>query len=126
MNRYDVIVNGVTLPLAERGGISVTPNRIYSSNAGRNSSTGDFIGDVIAVKYTLSLTFPPLDAEQMKTLWNLFSGTKSDHTVQFVTPEGRQRTIVCYNTEITPVMRHFSLREKKAYYEGVTLELIER
>lgn len=58
-------INGVRMPDPQLNGITITKQKIWSSNTGR-SSEGGMIGDVIARKLKLQITWPPLsDAEVM-------------------------------------------------------------
>lgn len=60
-------INGVTVPDPKYGGINVTDENIWSSNTGR-SSTGKMIGDIVARKATIDVSWPPLTYGQMKTI----------------------------------------------------------
>ena len=60
-------INGVTVKEPKLGGISVTDESIWSSNTGR-SSTGKMIGDIVATKTTIEVSWPPLTYGEMKTI----------------------------------------------------------
>lgn len=126
MNKPEFIVDGITLPTPSADGFAITPNRIWSSNAGRNSSTGRFVGDVIAVKYTVTLTYEYLDDAQMQLLWSITSGAEPWHTLIFPLNDGSTRKITCYIADPTYTMRRFDMRRKTAFYSGVTIEMIEQ
>lgn len=126
MNKPEFIVDGIKLPTPSEDGFAVTPNKIWSSNAGRNSSTGRFVGDVIAVKYTVTLTYKHLADAQMQLLWNITSDAAAWHTLIFPLNDGSVRKMICYIADPTYTMRKFDMRKKTAVYTGVTVEMIEQ
>ncbi|MCC8136123.1 MAG: hypothetical protein LIO40_05580 [Ruminococcus sp.] len=125
MNKPEFIVDGITLPTPSREGVEITPNRLWSSNAGRNSSTGRFVGDIIAVKYTVKLTYETLSEEEMQLLWNLTANLTAWHTLDFPL-NGSVKTMTCYISDVTYTLRRFNMKLEKAFYKGVTVEMIEQ
>lgn len=121
----ELILDGVTLPTPAQSGITVTPNRLWSANAGRNTATGKFLGDIIAVKYTVSVTYDHLTDEEMQRIFGLLNTLQPWHTLIFPLAGGTKK-ITCYAADAAYTMRRFSVREKCAYYDGVTLEFIEQ
>lgn len=126
MDKPEYILDGIKLPTPGKSGAAVTVNRIWSSNAGRNSSTGLFIGDIIARKYTVALTYETLTQDEMQILWNVTSTAEPWHTLVFPLNDGSIRSITCYTADVTYTIRRFDLRSRKVYYDGVTLEMIEQ
>lgn len=127
MNKPEYILDGIVLPVPAAGGAVITPNKIWSSNAGRNSSTGKFVGDVVALKYTVSLTYDALSQEQMQILWNAAANLTAWHRLTFPLFDGSSiKTIICYITDPSYTLRRFDMRTKKPVYEGVTIEFIEQ
>lgn len=124
-SKPEFIVDNVVLPTPTADGFSVKENRIWSSNAGRNSSTGLFVGDVIAVKYTVRIVYERLDDAQMQLIRNVLSGADPWHSLQFPI-DGATKKIICYCADPEYVMRRFDLKKKQAAYSGVTLEFIEQ
>ncbi len=125
MEKPEFILDGIALPTPPRSGAAITANRLWSSNAGRNSSTGRFVGDVIAIKHTVVLTYETLTEEEMQRLWNFTSTLQAWHTLTFPLNNGT-KTVTCYISDPTYTLRRFDMREKKAYYDGVTFEMIEQ
>ncbi len=125
MNKPELILDGVTLPTPARDGITVTPNHLWSENAGRNTATGKFVGDIIAVKYTVTVTYNTLTDEQMQLLFGFSSSMKPWHSLRFPCG-GKLKTISCYIPDVNYTMRRFDMREKRAYYNGVIIEFIEQ
>lgn len=63
-----MIINGITVATPKHGGVVITEEPIWASNTGR-SSTGKMIGDIVAWKTTIAVTWPPLsftDAEKIR------------------------------------------------------------
>ena len=60
-------INNVTVKEPKLGGVSVTDEPIWSSNTGR-SSTGKMIGDIVAWKTTIEISWPPLTFAEMKAI----------------------------------------------------------
>lgn len=60
-------INGVTVRSPAKGGIVVTDEPIWSSNTGRATS-GKMVGDIIAWKTTVDVTFPPLSFSESKKI----------------------------------------------------------
>ena len=125
MADYRILLDGAELPVPLRDGIKVTANHIWSGNAGRNATTGDFVGDIIAVKRTVTLSFPQLTGEQMQILWNIHSGTAPWHRLEYPF-EGRRNAMICYIADPTYTLRRIDVKTGRTVYLGVTLELIER
>ncbi len=125
MNAPELILDGVKLPTPTREGIAITPNRIWSENAGRNTATGKMVGDIIAVKYTVSVTYSQLSDEEMQLIFDLLSAVDPWRTLRFPLKDGT-RAMICYAADPTYVMRQFDMHKRCPYYSGVTLEFIEQ
>ena len=127
MNRPTVVLDGVTLPPLAQDGLEVTAEKIWSQNAGRSTSTGDFSGDIIAVKYTVRLAFGRLSTEQFRTLWGLVSGVTAFHTLKFPLPQANganDKTIRCYSVSPTGNLHHWESDSGEVYYDGFGIECI--
>ena len=51
------------MPGLKLNGLTVTKEKIWSKNTGR-AANGEMVGDLIAIKYTLKCSWPPLTREQ--------------------------------------------------------------
>lgn len=118
---------GVKLPPCALGGIRITPQQQMSKNAGRNALTGLFTGDVVNIKFVVNLSWNRLSEEQFNIIDECFNNCISDHriTMRLRPSEGyRQRSYYVaagsYNYSVQVQMGD------KVYYEGVTVQLIER
>ena len=59
----DIEIDGVAMPGLKLNGLTVTKEKIWSKNTGR-AANGEMVGDLIAIKYTLKCSWPPLTREQ--------------------------------------------------------------
>lgn len=118
-------LDSIDLPVPAQSGISVTANRLWSENAGRNTATGKFVGDIIAMKHTVIVTYEHLTEEEMQLLFDLTANLQPWHELIFPLKGGTKK-ISCYVADPTYVMKKYNVRERKTYYDGVTLEFIER
>ena len=60
--------------LPEPSEISTSDEIIWSANTGRSSETGKMIGDVIAKKKTINITWRMITAAQASTIFNCMPG----------------------------------------------------
>ncbi len=119
------VLDDQQLPTPAADGYTITPNHIWSANAGRNSSTGKFTGDIIAVKHTVTLTYAALSQAEMQLLWDIQSGLQPWHILQYTQFDGTRRVMTCYIADVSYTMRRFDLRTQRPCFAGVTLEMIE-
>lgn len=134
MASYGQIVIGATenggtaLPKPALNGIAIANEPIWSSKTGRNSS-GNMIGDIIAWKKTISITWGPLsfsDAALIRDtiinagaffkLWYYDTNTSSG------TPVRTSSTVYCGNIPRTL----YSLASGKRLHSGLTIQFIEQ
>ena len=62
-------INGVAMPEPAHEGVQVTDEPIWSSDTGR-SQTGKMVGDIVAWKTTVAVTWPPLSFADSQRLRN--------------------------------------------------------
>lgn len=62
-----MVINGVEVATPKQGGVVITDEPIWASNTGR-SSTGKMIGDIVAWKTTIAVTWPPLSFADAKKI----------------------------------------------------------
>lgn len=122
--KTDVYIDGVKLPTCEEGGISVTLNKLYASNAGRSNTTGEFIGDIVALKYDVNLTWLPLYESEMHTLSSLADTAKVEHTVKMMFNGKEYEERECY---IADFMRVTKIQTPSGIlvYENPTMHIVE-
>lgn len=126
MNQPKIFCDGTALPAPAREGLHVTLNRLWSQNAGRNTATGDFIGDIIAQKYTVSITYDSLTEEEMQQIWALVGSSAAFHDLQFPMPDGTSKKARGYFADPESVLRWWDARHRKSCYGSLTLEFVEK
>lgn len=113
------------LPMPSEGGVQFTPERIWSQNAGRSSSTGKFVGDVICVKYTVTLTYDKLTEDQVQPLLQLTDTPTAFWRLEFPR-NGNTRNIECYIAPPTYTVKRWNPELEIYEYMDVVLEFIQR
>lgn len=122
--KTDVYIDGVKLPTCAEGGISVTLNKLYANNAGRSTTTGEFIGDIVALKYDVNLTWLPLYEDEMNTLLSLADTAQVEHTVKMMFNGKTYEERECYIADFTRVTKIQTLSGILAY-ENPTMHIVE-
>lgn len=56
-NTVTITIDGTQLPPMKESGLTIIPHKLWAANAGRNSCTGEFVGDLVAIKYELQLSW---------------------------------------------------------------------
>ncbi|MGN1133246.1 MAG: hypothetical protein ACI4RN_02205 [Oscillospiraceae bacterium] len=119
-----IIIDGAELPPADESGLSITPQTIWSQNAGRISSTGKFVGDIKAIKYDVQYKRSRCTSSEFAVINNAVNNLTSIHTVTL--PIGndyvQKRFYVGSGTFSYSVKRYFN---GDPVYENVSFELIE-
>lgn len=119
----NIIVDGVTLPPPTEGGISYAPELIWSENAGRTGNC-TFVGDVKAVKGTLSISWGTLTYAQVSLIRSVFSNVgKPFFNVTFTDDTGNRKTMRCYSTMPSSSIRTYS--KENGSLTGVSVDLVE-
>ena len=113
------------LPTPAEGGVKITPERIWSQNAGRSSTTGKFTGDVIAVKHTVSITYDSLWESEVQPLFALTDTTTPFWILRYPLNTS-VKSIHCYIAPPTYTVRRYDTERGEYRYEGITLEFIEQ
>lgn len=60
-------INNVVMPSPKPEGLTITEEKIWSSNTRRNNK-GNTVGTIIAIKTTMDITFPPLTYKEIKKI----------------------------------------------------------
>ena len=119
----------ITLPEPARGGITVTDEPIWASNTGRNTK-GKMIGDIVAWKTTIEVTWPPLTYSQARTIRNAIRGAGEFFSIKYPDIEEGQtvatmettKTVYCANIP----RALYSLSPKYPRYDGITIQFVEQ
>lgn len=122
------VANATALPTPSINGISVANEPIWSSKTGRNAS-GKMIGDIIAWKKTISISWPPLTMTEAALIRDTIIACGPfmnlwyyDTSVSNGTPQRERITVYCGNIPRTL----YSLATGKQLISGITIQFIEQ
>ena len=113
--------NGEAMP--EPQSISVSPEKIWSSNTGRSDS-GKMNGDIVAIKTNLKIQWGVLTAEQTELIDKYLSKAFFECTYLNPTKANAEETKEFYAG--TPTYPVYSYADGLPKYKGVGVDLIER
>lgn len=128
MTKPVYLLDGEVLPPLAKDGFTFSFEPIWSQNAGRSTSTGEMVGDIVAVKYTARLTFNRLSAEEFASVFAIVSSSEAFHTLEFPHPSAPnvRKTIRCYFAPTGASFQAWYAADRTGYYDGLTLECIEK
>lgn len=104
---YNLSIDGVALPSPKKDGVTVTEEKVWSSNTGRSASA-KMLGTLVAIKTTVKIDWPDLSPAQAALIRSVVSNPSSpfsllkytdidgntvEKTVYFGTPTYTIRTI---------------------------------
>lgn len=119
-----IIVDGVTLPPPAVDGITITPEAIWSNNAGRTSSC-EFVGDIRAVKTTLSISWNNLTYADVKKIRAAFTHFgKPFFNITFTDDTGTRQTVRCYST--LPSSSIHTYRDSAGNVTGMAVDIVQK
>lgn len=114
-------INGVTL--REPKSLTVSPEKIWSSNTGRGDN-GKMVGDIVAIKIKLKIEWGILKASEIEIIDDLISKAFFDCT--FLNPrKGNEEDTLTFYAG-TPTYPVYSYVKGYPEYTGVAVELIEQ
>lgn len=89
-------INGVKVKAPKIGGISRKSEKVWSKNTGR-TATARMQGTIIAIKKTLSISWPPMTQEEQEVIESQISNQAVPFsTLELTKPNGEIETIECY------------------------------
>lgn len=119
-----MIINGITVATPKQGGVVVTDEPIWAGNTGR-SSTGKMIGDVVAWKTTIAVTWPPLSFSEAKKIRDAIKNADAFFTIKyhdFSASTMTEKTVYAGNVPRTL----YSLSAGHQRYSDITITFIEQ
>lgn len=123
----DIWIDGVKLPTADRSGISITPQTIFSQNAGRNSATAKFTGDIKAIKYDITYSKSYATQEEFELIDSLVNNMRSIHQVKLcLRPSDGYVTKYFYIGSGTFSYTITRCVNGRTHYEGLSFQMIEQ
>lgn len=118
----ELVIGGVTMPTLKKEGLTISKEKIWSSNTGR-AANGDMIGDLIGIKYTLDCEWPPLSREQAAVVDAAVS--PAFFNVTFTDPGSNSRVTKRMYAG-TPTYQVYSYVNGVKTYNGVKVTLIQK
>lgn len=116
-------INGVRMPEPKyNGGISITKETIWSSNTGR-ATDGTMVGDIIAEKDKLKITWGPLSGAEVMQINSAIS--PAFFPVEYKDPGSNAYVTKTFYAG-TPTYPVYSYAAGVPQYTGVTVDLVEQ
>lgn len=123
-------INEITVATPKHGGVVITDEPIWASNTGR-SATGKMIGDIIAWKTTIAVTWPPLSFKDTETIRNAIMNAEPFFKIQYydfnTDPNTKEPVIqekIVYASNIPRTM--YSLAKGYRKQTDVTITFVEQ
>lgn len=117
-------INGVTMPTPALEGLTISTEKIWSSDTGRTSA-GKMVGTIVAVKTTISITWPVLTMDQVAVIEAAVSDQDAPFVpIQYTDMTGQTVTKTVYFG--TPTYTVYSWADGLQYVESVKVEGIEQ
>lgn len=120
---YDLTFDGVKMPVPAREGIKPGDQIIWASNSGRVANA-EFVGDVIAVKKTLEITWNRLTYAQFDTIRSHL--TRLGHpfiTVNYTDSDGIRKSFTGYTEGASSTIVTYTA---DGQIEGVVVNIVEK
>lgn len=117
--------NGVAMPIPKQGGFSISKNKIWSRNAGRNDA-GSMVGTIIAVKKKIEIEWPPLTTDQVHLIDSIVSDPDNPFVpVEYTDEAGNVTEITGYFGDVSYPVYSMNAAGKQII-SGVKLSGIEQ
>lgn len=119
-----MVINNVEVATPKIGGITVTDEPIWASNTGR-SSTGKMIGDIVAWKTTVAVSWPPLSFDEAKKIRDTVKNAGPFFVIKYYDFDAK--TMVGKTVYANKLPRTlYSLADKNQRYKDITITFIEQ
>jgi len=116
-------IDGVKMPTPKQpGGIVIMKEKIWSKNAGR-AANGVMVGDIVAIKNKLQITWPPLSPDQVIAIDAVIS--KAFFAVKYLDPSSNTLVTRIFYAG-TPTYSVYSYATGFKQYDGVGVDLVEK
>lgn len=99
--KTNIYIDGTLLPPCAENGISATYNKLYAANAGRSSTTGDFIGDIITGKWDITAEWDGLNEAETLAILAYANSLTVEHTVKMMFDGATYEEKQCYIADST-------------------------
>lgn len=119
-----LVIDGVQVPHATKEGYSITPNKVWSKNAGR-SGNGTMLGDIVAIKYTVRQKIDRMTQAELTPITNAIDSTRAFHTATYMNSRGEYVTGTFYSADVTYTVEKYD-KKGNPIYKDIQIELIEQ
>ena len=120
----DLHIDGVKMPTPAAEGITISSEKIWSSDTGR-TATGKMVGTIVDIKTTVKITWPPLSMAEVKKIENVISNrNKPFVSMTFTDMTGETVTKIVYFG--TPSYTIYSWAPNLQHITGLTVSGIEQ
>ncbi len=123
MTVTDLTIGGVKMPTPALEGLTITREKIWSSDTGRTAS-GKMVGTIVAVKTKVVIKWPVLTMHEVETIENAVSSSTPFVTMTYTDMTGAVTTKTVYFG--TPSYTVYSYADGTQYVKDVTVDGIER
>ena len=120
----ELYIDGVQMPTPKLGGLTITPNKMWSANTGRLESSGEMVGTIVAIKHKISIKWPDLTMEQIGTIEAAISSRTAFHELQYTDMTGQVATLQVYFGD--PTYTIYSYSEDIRWIRDAAVDAIEK
>lgn len=119
-----MVINGIRVSTPKINGITVTDEPIWASNTGR-SSTGKMIGDIVAWKTTVAVSWPPLSFDDAKKIRDAVKNAGPFFVIEYYDFDDKKMVSKTVYADHIP-RTLYSLVEKSQKYKDITINFTEQ
>lgn len=119
----EITINGWQIPAPDKNGFKRTKNKLWSANTGRTAS-GKMVGDIVAVKYSLTIKWSELTSSDVTEIENAVSSSAFFPVVFPAEGTGEELTKNFYAADLTYDTK--IVIDGEEIYKDFTIELIEQ
>ncbi|MCD8142028.1 MAG: hypothetical protein LUD83_01895 [Clostridiales bacterium] len=120
----DLTIGGVTMPTPALEGLTISSEKIWSSDTGRSSS-GKMLGTIVAIKTTVKIKWPTLTMAEVAVIEAAVSDADNPFVaMQYTDMTGKTVTKTVYFG--TPTYTIYSGADNLQWVENVEVEGIEQ
>lgn len=119
-----MVINGVTVRTPKLEGITITDEPIWSSKTGRGTN-GSMLGEIVAWKTTIAVTWPPLTFAESKRIRNAIKAGGSFFKIKYYDDDASEmveKTVYVGNMPRTV----YSLAASCRRHTDVTISFVEQ
>ena len=119
----DLYIGGVKMPTPAIEGVTVSREKIWSSDTGRTAS-GKLVGTIVSIKTKVSIKWPSLTMAQVKTIEDAVSTATEFLTIRFTDMTGTTKTYTGYLS--SPTYTIYSYADGMQWVNGASVDFVEQ